>query len=61
MLNKKKYNICTKIDVADINEIPDPDVIFNSQFVDVLQKTFDCCGWNSQDDFPSSKINHFSS
>jgi len=40
--------------------LPDPDDLidsgvvddlFNTEFVDVLQTTFDCCGWNSQEDF----------
>ncbi|CAG5102267.1 Oidioi.mRNA.OKI2018_I69.chr1.g221.t1.cds [Oikopleura dioica] len=40
-------------DINDVNQIPDPDVIFNSQFVDIMQTSLDCCGWNSKDDFPN--------
>jgi len=54
------YKPIPKAEDFNNTEIPDPDDLidsgvvddlFNTEFVDVLQTTFDCCGWNSQEDF----------
>jgi len=43
-------------DILYLDEIPEPDDLFNSQFVDTLQTTFDCCGWNSKHDFTTETL-----